>query len=183
MIKNSSSQNGSAFAVIIIVLVVATVSALGFIFWQSNIKHDNVAQDSKTNQANKTAPIIEKESYVLTEAVKEINTVLSTQVCGFQGSATDLNESDFIKVSDTNIFSYQGGKSFIDEKFKYAYVQYGCGSQGSVALLKRTDDNWKLISDDARIYPMCEAVRGEGFPVSIVDKCYEDNRATEPVAI
>jgi hypothetical protein len=183
MVKNSSSQNGSAFVVIIIILVVAIVGALGFVVWQNYIKQDNVMQSSKTDQSKEPNSIVVKDSYTFNDAVTDINTVLSKQVCGSQGPTIVLNESDFSKVDDTQAFDYQGGKSFINEELNYAYVQYGCGSQGSVALLKRIDDAWKLISDDARVYPMCEVVRGEGFPISIVDKCYEDDRAAEPVAI
>jgi len=30
---------------------------------------------------------------------------------------------------------------------------------------------------------MCDNVRGQGFATPIIDKCYTDDRATEPVAI
>jgi hypothetical protein len=183
MVSNYSSQNGSTFAVILIVLVVAIAGALGFVFWQNNSNRDSVMHDSKTDQVKEPAPIVVKDSYTLNNAITDINMVLSEQVCGNHGEATDLNESDFIITADTQTFGYQAGKSFINEKFNYTYVQYGCGSQGSIALLKRTNDTWKLISDDARVYPMCDAVRGEGFPTSIVDKCYQDDRAIDPMAI
>jgi hypothetical protein len=183
MVKNSYSQNGSTFAVILIVLVVSIAGSLGFIFWQNSAKPDNVTQNNKTDQTKGSTPSAIKDSDTLNNAVTDINTVLSGQVCGNQGEATDLGENNFIIVADTQTFNYQGGKSFISERLDYAYVQYGCGSQGSGALLKRADDAWRLISNDARAYPICEAVRGEGFPMSIVDKCYEDDRATEPVAI
>jgi hypothetical protein len=183
MVKNSSSQNGNTFAVILIILVVAIAGLLGFIFWQNSAKQDNVTQNSTTDQDKESAPSAIKDPYTLNNAVADINTVLSRRVCGNQSEATNLEQSNFIIVADAQTFNYQGGKSFINEGLDYAYVQYGCGSQGSIALLKRTDDTWRLISNDARVYPMCEDVRGEGFPISIVDKCYEDDHATEPVGV
>lgn len=183
MVKNSLSQNGSTFAVILIILVVAIAGTLGSIFWRNSAKQDNVIQNGKASQAKESAPSVIKNPYTLNSAVADINTVLSEHVCGNQGEATDLEEGNFTIVVDTQTFNYQRGRSFINERLDYTYVQYGCGSQGSVALLKRNDGIWKLISNDARVYPMCEAVRSEGFPMSIVDKCYEDDRATEPVVI
>lgn len=50
MIKTSSKQTGSAHVVIIVILVVALLGTLGFVFWQNFI-----ARDGKTEQAAQTS--------------------------------------------------------------------------------------------------------------------------------
>lgn len=50
MVKNSYSQNGSVFTVIIIILVVAIVGVLGFAFWQNITRSGEVASSSKKVQ-------------------------------------------------------------------------------------------------------------------------------------
>jgi hypothetical protein len=119
----------------------------------------------------------------LDDAVTGINKTLLAEGCNGSGIGSPLAENMFKQVADSDKFEYQGGMSKINDGLSYAYVQYGCGSQGDVALLKKTGDTWKLVNEDARVYPMCDIVRGQGFPISIVDKCYVDNRATDPVAI
>lgn len=53
MIKNSKKQNGSAHVVIIIILVVALICALGFVFWQNFIKSDSTKEI--TNSGSETS--------------------------------------------------------------------------------------------------------------------------------
>src|SRR5687768_9094971 len=48
MIKNSSRQNGSMHVVIIVILIVALLGALGFVFWQ------NFTQKSEEKTANQS---------------------------------------------------------------------------------------------------------------------------------
>jgi len=52
MIKNSSSQKGSAHVIIVIILVLALLGALGFIFWQNFLNKDT--DDSSTPAATST---------------------------------------------------------------------------------------------------------------------------------
>lgn len=121
----------------------------------------------------------ETPAYTLNNAVGGINSALAADTCDGKAS---VRQEDFIQVKDTDPFEYHGGKSLIDQHFDFAYVQYGCGSQGSVALMKRLGESWKIISSDARVYPMCAAIRNEQFPLAIVDKCYEAG-STDPTAI
>jgi type II secretory pathway pseudopilin PulG len=183
MIKSPSKQTGSAHFIIITVIILVILGALGFIFWNNFINKHQVAtkagsssQDIK-DSSEKARGTSDVQPYTLSAAVEGINSTLSKNVCSGEAS---VKQGDFIQVKDTDPFKYQGGKSLIDQQFNFAYVQYGCGSQGSVALMKRIDGNWKIISDDARIYPMCETVRNEKFPTAIVDKCYETNRSADP---
>lgn len=186
MIKNSQRQNGSAHIVIIIVLVVALIGALGYIFWQnfiskgSNTEHTTVTTESLEDSSDST---FKSSVYTFDDAVAGINKVLLEKGCSGSGMSEAISKDTFKEVDDSTPYSYQGGVSKINTDLSYAFVQYGCGSQGSVALLKKINDEWILASEDAREYPMCESVRGQGFPASIIDKCYTDDRSTEPVAI
>ncbi len=56
MIKNSHNQNGSAHVVIIIILVVALIGALGFIFWQNFFKNDATSTTSVATEEVEVAP-------------------------------------------------------------------------------------------------------------------------------
>jgi len=57
MIKSSSSQNGSAFVAIIIVLLIAIIGALGFVFWQNFIQSpDTPVNQENLSRPDKTAP-------------------------------------------------------------------------------------------------------------------------------
>lgn len=47
MIKNSQRQNGSAHIAIAIILVVAVIGLLSFVFWQNFIKSDDTQQTAK----------------------------------------------------------------------------------------------------------------------------------------
>jgi type II secretory pathway pseudopilin PulG len=186
MIKNSSKQTGSAHVVIIVILVIALLGTLGFVFWQNFINKDSATQDSTTNtqSAEDGLDSTAKTSvYTFDNAVTGINKTLLKKGCNGSGVSNALATDAFQEVDDSAQYTYQGGMSKINTGLSYAFVQYGCGSQGSVALLKKTNDEWILVSEDARIYPMCASIRGQGFTISIIDKCYIDDQATEPVAI
>lgn len=191
--KTTHRQTGSAHVAIIMILVVAILGLLGYVFWQNFIFHKSVVTTAKVDASTSTATnvseatsgaqvVAQTPAYTLDDAVAGINLTLSTQACDGKYSAT-LSKGGFKQVSNTEAFKYQGGVSIINNDFTYTYVQYGCSSSGEVSLLKRVDNTWKLISKDARIYPMCDLVRDQGFPISVVDKCYVDNNATDPVAI
>lgn len=181
---NSRKQNGSIHLVIIIILVVALLGALGVIFYQNFINKDTTTQDfmvgTQSVEDDSDSPI---ETYTFDNAVTDINKTLLEKGCGGSGMSSAIATDTFKEVDDSTQYTYQRGVSKINAGLSYAFVQYGCGSQGSVALLKKTNDEWILVSEDARMYPMCDSIRGQGFPSSIIDKCYIDDRATEPVAI
>lgn len=182
-------RNEKGFGAVEVLLLVVTIGLLGVVGWmffskqQESKGNDNKTVDS-TQQAAKeeTKPTTENPPYTIDSAVADINKVLSTESCNGKGIG-QVAKVDFTQVDNSAQFKYQGGKSIINNDLTYAFTQYGCGSQGSVGLLKRVDGGWKLISEDARIHPLCEKVRGQGFPSAIIDKCYVDNKATDPVNI
>lgn len=186
MIKNSSKQTGDVHVTVIVILLIAILGALGYVFYESFIKESPVTEVSKTktlSAQDSSKSDAEAPTYTLDDAVTGISKILEEAACEGSGMKTPLATDSFKEVKDSDQFHYQGGMNRINTSFSYAYTQYGCGSQGSVALLKKVGDTWKIVSEDARIYPMCDKVRGQGFPSSIVDKCYVDDRATEPTAL
>jgi hypothetical protein len=177
MTKKSSKQKGSAHIIIIVILVIALLGTLGFIFWQNISSKDEGSISTKTSSDTEVQETPKSSAYSLSDAVQGINATLKGNVCS--GKA-QVKEDDFVQVKDTDSFEYRGGKTIINDQFTYAYVQYGCGSQGSIALMKRGQVDWKIVSEDVRIYPRCETIAGENFPSAIVDKCYDTNTSTEP---
>jgi hypothetical protein len=186
MIHNSQKQTGSAHIVIVIILVLALLSALGFVLYQHFTNKDSANKDSSETTQSAEGGLdsaIEAPPYTFDDALTGINKTLLVKGCSGSGVSEAITKDMFKEVDDSESYTYQGGLSKINSGLSYAFVQYGCGSQGSVALLKKTNDEWTLVSEDARVYPMCDNVKGQGFPASIIDKCYTDNLATEPVAI
>lgn len=185
---NIKKQSGNAHVLVVIVLIVVILGLLGFIFWQ-NFIHKSTDTSKVTTQStasvstgkSSATPDTTTTVYTLVDAAKDISTVLKTQACGGKGYSDGLTETNFQVVADTNAFQYEGGKSIIDTSFTYAYVQYGCGMSGEIGLMKR-EGSWKLVGEDARIYPMCSVIKGQDFPRSIVDKCYVNDTDTEATA-
>lgn len=187
MIKNFQKQTGSIHVVVTIILVVVLLGALGLIFYQNFTNKESAKEDSATTTQSSVEDgsdsTIETSIYTFEDAVDGINKTLLEKGCGGSGVSSAIPQDTFKEVDDSASYVYQGGLSKINTGLSYAFVQYGCGPQGSVALLKKTNNEWILVSEDARIYPICDSVRGQGFPASIIDKCYIDDRAVEPVAI
>lgn len=136
----------------------------------------NAEKDEPKSPVKSTEPI-----YTLQAAIDDISTVIAHEGCA--GAGAPNTEITFEQVPEKGTFKYVGGKSFINEGLTHAYVQYGCGSQGAGSLLRYTDRTWKLLNEDARIYPMCSVVRGQDFPTTVVDKCYANDRAADPEPI
>lgn len=175
-------QTGSSHVVLIVGLIVALIGALGFIFWQNFIHQESprkeveVIRSTSESGGEKGAA----QQYTLNDAVTGINAVLKTAACSGSGAVTD--EGAYRTVQTTDPYVYEGGKSTIDATYTYAYVQYGCGSSGSSAFMKRESGEWKLIEETAVVYPTCENIRGQGFPSSVVEQCVPRG-AVNPVAI
>ena len=54
MIKKSQMQKGSAHVVIIVILIIALIGVLGFVFWQNFIKKDDVTKPATTAVSDET---------------------------------------------------------------------------------------------------------------------------------
>lgn len=175
-------QQGSAHAFIIIGLIFVIIGLLSFMFWQNFIyeettKTSEAAPDSKVSDSQSEEKADETD-YSFQDAVDDIRKIVSNEACN--GSGTTDESIDLVGIADDAMFT---GKNVVNNGLTHSYVTYGCGSQGVVALLKKEADSWKLLNEDARVYPMCDVVRGEGFPSSVVDMCYENDSASEPIKI
>lgn len=176
----------SIVEILLIVVVVGLIVAVGWLFFEKQkdaSTGENAATNSQqTEKAQDAQKIEDKSQYTLDNAITDINKVLASSGCSGKGGV-QVEKADFVQVDNSAQFNYQGGKSLINNELTYAYTQYGCGTSGSVGLLKKADTGWTLVSEDARTYPMCATVRGQGFPTAIIDKCYPNDSSTEPVAI
>lgn len=182
---NTLKQKGSAEIIIAIIVFLAILVGVGFAAWNS---FASKSADTSTTENTKTATGKQNKkdepTYTFENAVNDINSLLAQEGCDGSGVKTAVDSKVFKQVADTDPYEYQGGVSRINSRLTHALVQYGCGSQGSVALMKKDASNtWTLISEDARSYPMCAAVRGHEFPSGIIDKCYETDDSSEPVDI
>ncbi len=54
MVKSSQKQNGSAHVLIVIILVVALIGTLGFVFWQNLTRNEAAETKTETEVATKT---------------------------------------------------------------------------------------------------------------------------------
>lgn len=188
-----NEQGFGVVEILMIIVIIGLMIAVGWLFFdrQGNKQTDNTTttnqpqqtqEESKKDEKAQTGSVAKVLSYTLDDAVNDINKTLSSESCRGGGTG-QVVKSDFKVVDDSAQFNYQGGKSIISNDFTYAYTQYGCGTQGSVGILKKIGDNWRLVSEDAMIYPMCAKVRGHGFPASVIDKCFADENAIDPVKL
>ena len=176
---------------LLIVAVIGLIGAVGYIAYDkmSNKTGNSDTTAVEMNGRGDDTKVDEsaQSSYTLNDAIVEINQTLAKESCdsGGSGNGAQVSKESFLQVNDTDLFDdrYENGKSLINKDLTYALTQYGCGTSGSVSLLKKVDDGWVLVSEDARMYPMCDAVRGQGFPKSLVDRCYENDTAAEPVRL
>jgi cytoskeletal protein RodZ len=179
--KSRIKEQGSVLHIaIVVLLVLALLGALGFIFWQNFINKEPVktqTQDVSKNTESTTTP----STYTLKDAITGINSTLSQKAC--TGAGAQIASGDVKKAEDSDKYVYVGGQSVVDSSYSYAYLQYGCGSSGSGAWMKRTDKTWSTVDVSASIYPLCANIRGQGFPGSVVAKCYPDSNGSSEVDI
>jgi hypothetical protein len=62
MIKNSSKQTGSAHVVIIVILVIALIGTLGFVFWQNFFASKDTTPQQEAGQIEKSSSSSENKS-------------------------------------------------------------------------------------------------------------------------
>lgn len=195
MKKNNKGLLSVEMMLFIVIIGLIGVVGWAFISRQNVSKTDNsntsvsstksakqVSTEQQTASQAKTMPTANQPPYTLDNAVADINKTLASSSCRGGGNG-QVVKTDFVQADNSMKFAYQGGKSFINNDLTYAYAQYGCGSQGTIGFLSKKGASWVLVNESARIYPICADIRGQGFPASIIDKCYVDDNAVDPVKI
>jgi len=160
-------QKGSTHVVIIVILVVALVAALGWIFWQNFIQSKNADTKTVTTQSQSetsqpernTKPasvVVDKDDYSFTvvDGFKEVSEQMFTYTGSLEATNTFINEEgDYFEVLTPNdvpggiasdySWSYEikGGKPIV-EKDERCSAGFGCSaSNGSVEGLISGKDN------------------------------------------
>src|SRR5664279_3384873 len=109
MTKSSQSQKGSAFIIIIIILAVALVGVLGFVFWQNFISKGPEAEvvpqvTKKSDNVQKAVTIYNLESVGASFSYPSDWKKFSTYPNGVTLNSPDFSsESGFTKVSNGSI--------------------------------------------------------------------------------
>jgi hypothetical protein len=119
MVKQSSSQNGSAFVIIVSVLAVVVIGALGFVFWQNFAQSDEAKNNSIANQ-NKVERKLE-QSCANKNHIVEVDGVFCSEDVGVEFKIPEVFKGKFQKVenydvSEGSIENVQGnpaGKSIV----------------------------------------------------------------------
>lgn len=156
--KTSKSQSGSAHLIIIIILVVALLGALGFVFWQNFVNKTDVV--SGNTSSNKTITIKEWGvkgtysgdtiyNYTFSEfgSLSLTSSLLSTDCADSVGYITraTANEDAIFGSTSTGFTAkeaYDGGKDSWgsahvgDYYYFLVSPQAGCGPEGSRGVLQ-----------------------------------------------
>lgn len=102
MVKNSSSQYGSAFVIIIVILAVAIIGALGFVFWQNftqsdEAKNNSIATQEKVEQ--KPEQLCANKNHVV-----EADGVFCSEDIGLEFKVPEVFKGKFQKAENYDIF-------------------------------------------------------------------------------
>lgn len=132
MINKNLSQKGSAHVVIIVILVVALLGALGFVFWQnylkgpsetSNSNDNSTVQTNDKDKVKKTPVLVDEEGYSFTvaEGFHESSEQMFTHTASLKALKTFVNDQgDYFEV----LTAYGGGGG-ISADYVWNYSVHG----------------------------------------------------------
>jgi hypothetical protein len=103
MVKNSSSQNGSAFVIIIVILTVAVIGALSFVFWQNFIQSGEVKSNSSATQ-EKVEQKPEQLCANNNNQVTEADGVFCSEDIGLEFKVPEIFKGKIQKAENYDIF-------------------------------------------------------------------------------
>lgn len=98
MIRNSSSQNGSAFVVTIIILAVAIVGALGFVFWQNFMQ----PSDTQDNQES-VSDLVDVDERCAGDVVEQ-NGIFCSESIGVEFKIPEVFAGKFQKQENYDVY-------------------------------------------------------------------------------
>jgi hypothetical protein len=127
MVKNFQKQTGSANIVVIIILVMAVLGLIGFVFWQNFIYKEPLStQDSAANIASNTdtdvnTPLVKVDendySFTVVEGFSESKTQQFTYTGSLKAEKTYVNkEGDYFELLSSN-----GGGGGISGDYFWGY--------------------------------------------------------------
>lgn len=180
MISKNLSQKGSAHVVIIVILVVALLGTLGFVFWQNFVYKEPIVKVAEEDVNNNV-----KEESAETVKAPLTKVALATALPKLPEQC-DLGISDGSKEFDvnklTNVTSSserlgpleykQPGR--VSEDKTWVYAAGGCGSHAGAFVFKDDVGTWKLVSYHlGSAWFDCEKVDGAGIPKEVVGLCFD----------
>lgn len=149
-----SKQPGSAHVIITVIIVIALLGALGFIFWQNFMKAEplntNTETSTKTEEKKgpvvvepKRAQVVDKEGYSFTvvDGFKKSNEQMFTYTGGLTADTTYVNDSgDYFEVLTVTAgsgidsdysweYSFDGSKLMITESARCGGEGIGCSDE------------------------------------------------------
>jgi cytoskeletal protein RodZ len=138
---NKQNQNGSAFVVVIIILVVAIIGALGFVVWQNYLqpKANPGSSQADTNKSNGTSPESQQTNkYItLTDWNVKLKVPNNLEASTIKYNKNRIAEApEYYSLTTTKIYD-QGGKCATGYPF------------GDIVSLERTTDKQTAIENAA----------------------------------
>lgn len=179
-----NQQKGSAHVVLVIVLVLALLTALGWIFWQNFIYKEPVRKDTDlvvVEENDATKPTEQTEAVLAPLTKQAIESALPVG-CSL-GISDGSNSFDVTKLTMvTNDSPAQGPLDYkqygrINNARTWIYVAGGCGSNAGAFVMKSLDGKWKEVAyhvGDA--WFVCDKVDGLGIPKEIVGLCLDGSK-------
>lgn len=144
MVKNSSPQTGSAHVIIIVVLIVALVGTLGFVFWQNFINTEVSSDQTK-------APNKEKN-------VSVDDSVEKDRTAAWYEYKPDGNEYSIRLPDGWKLFKPEGGGSVSLYGFMAEDITYEAGTKATISEVGGR--GWGAIPFMLNYYPDSKIVFG-----------------------
>lgn len=196
MAQADIKQRGSAHVVIIICLVIALITALGWIFWQNFVhkeatkkdtelvvvkKHDTATNDSITEPSS--TQFSQADLSKANDVVKNVNDcsvnsgthsnvlILSDREYINDQSQVVLSSGKIQSLGDSSVSKYIGA---VNDKNTWLLLTGGCGSQASFFILKKDNSAWKLIQESGNNIFDCSTIDGTSISSDgFLKKCYD----------
>jgi hypothetical protein len=183
MFKDSSSQTGSAHVIIIVVLVVALIGALGFVFWQNFIQNDvntsdNETQSKKTNNDQAFDTSVHTISPIMMQSETDISKLPDYTPSSFRTYISTLLKQNKPPGADCDT----AAPAYVVSKISQVNIRGGVGAtaQGDQNCPGGAPVVWVLTPsgkwDEASLNgPMCKSENGGLIYEEFMPECYVES--------
>jgi hypothetical protein len=137
--KSRQNQSGSAHVVIIVILILALLGTLGFVFWQNFIQKKDTAPTTTTTSAPSTAP-----ATATTTAPK--TTATSLAISSYSVEVPYDSTTDTYTLAPATTGGFAGGYTIYSKK-----VTDACGSSVNVGVVKRFNKGDSIPSPNNQV--------------------------------